>query len=153
MGNRLPHGLGGSGHRPQWYGQAGDWSTTRVGREHSRLRYFSSISTTCRSTAPSLGMCASPWNRPNRGVLERVPVPLRIRALHGQKVGLFALEDETHRNRDRPSRLPADHADLDLAAAGEVIFEISLLRGWHLAPENRERDKSRSHTDHGTDRN
>src|SRR5882762_2619655 len=67
----------------------------------------------------------------NRGVLEHVLVPLRFRALHGQKVNLLTFQDEPDRDRDRPPGLPPDHADLDLAVAGEAVFQRVFL-SWHL---------------------
>src|SRR5258708_28376627 len=47
----------------------------------------------------------------------------QIRALYGQQVKPLALEYEPDGNRDRVSRRPADHTDLDLAVAGEVSIE------------------------------
>ena len=52
-------------------------------------------------------------------------VPMRFRALHGQEVELLAFEHEPDWGRDCPPGLPPDHADLDLAVAGEAVFEVT----------------------------
>ena len=50
------------------------------------------------------------------------------------------------------SRLRADYAQLDLEVVSEAFLGFILLRGWHSAPEKRERERARSHGDHGTAR-
>src|ERR1019366_7917833 len=75
----------------------------------------------------------APRINPNRLVLKHVPVPLRVGAAHGQKVELLALQHGPDRNRNCISGLPAEHADLDLAVAGEAGFE-RVLRYCHGAP-------------------
>ena len=70
---------------------------------------------------------------PNRPVPEHVPVPLSVRALNREEVELFAFQNEPDWNRDGASRPPSDHADLDLAVAGEAVSE-GLLRAWHVLP-------------------
>jgi hypothetical protein len=57
----------------------------------------------------------APRINPNRRVLEHVFVPLRVGALNGQEVELFAFQHEPDWDRDCLPRLPADYADLDLA--------------------------------------
>src|ERR1700688_1926726 len=61
-----------------------------------------------------------PRINPDRRVLEHVLVPLRLRALHWQEVDLFPFQHEPDWDRDRLPGLPADHADLNLAVAGEA---------------------------------
>ena len=67
---------------------------------------------------------AGPRINPNPRVLEYVPIPLRVRALHRQEVELLVFQHEPDRDRDCPTRLPADHAELDLSVAGEAVFEV-----------------------------
>jgi len=62
----------------------------------------------------------------NLRVPERVLLPLRVRALHGEKVELLSFQHEPDRNRDCLPGLPTNHADLDLAVAGEAVSESFL---------------------------
>jgi hypothetical protein len=62
----------------------------------------------------------------NRWVLEHVPIPLRIRAVHRQQVELIAIQNKPDRNRDGLSRISADHAELDLAVARKTFSESFL---------------------------
>src|SRR5579863_9661794 len=79
----------------------------------------------------SLEPCfCAPCINSNGWVLQHVSVPLRVRTLHGQEVQLFVFQHEPDRNRDCLPRLPADHAELDLAVAGEAFFEV-VLWVWH----------------------
>ena len=77
------------------------------------------------------------WHRPefrfhasridaNLPVPEHVPVSLRVGAPHWQQVQRLAFRHEPDRDRDCLPRLPTDDADLDLAVAGEAVFEGDL---------------------------
>jgi hypothetical protein len=68
---------------------------------------------------PEFRLHASRIN-PNRRVGKYVPVPLCLRALHGEQVQLLAFEHEP--DGDRDCFLPI-HADFDLAVAGEAGIE------------------------------
>src|ERR1035438_1970211 len=73
---------------------------------------------------------------PNRRILQDVLIPLRPRAVHGQKIQTLAFQHEPDRDRDCLPRLPPDHANLDLAVAGEAFFE-AVLPCWHAKPPYR----------------
>jgi hypothetical protein len=63
---------------------------------------------------------------PNLGIAQYVLVPLRVGALHGRQVELFAFQDEPDGYRDRvPALPPSNHTDLDLAVPSEACLQMS----------------------------
>src|SRR5262249_25562670 len=66
------------------------------------------------------GPCAQhgfPGRHDDGPVLQQVPVPLAVRAAHGQHVELPPFADEPDRVSDRPARPPARDGDLDLVGS------------------------------------
>ena len=63
---------------------------------------------------------------PNRRVLQHISVPLGVGAAHWEQVQLLTFQHEPHGHGDHLPGFPSRDAELDLAVAGESVFESFL---------------------------
>jgi len=97
------------------HGQAGSTGAVHIHGEPFKIRCDTSEPATRKSTRSRVSLVFYQLRKMRNGTANEV----------------LPFQHEPGGNGDRVPGLPADPTDLNLAVAGEAVFEVILLRDWH----------------------